>query len=394
MNKINELINSLCPDGVEFRELGSVLQYEQPSKYIVETTKYDDDYLTPVLTAGQTFILGYTNETEGIYEATIENPVIIFDDFTTSFHWVDFNFKVKSSAMKIVTPKKDAKIIFRFIFYAMRCIIYNPQDHARQWISVYSRFQIPIPPLPIQQEIVNILDKFTQLEAELEAELEARKKQYEYYRNRLLSAEMVNGKWLMNGREVEWKKLGEVTHIQRGKRVTKTDLSSEYKYPVYQNCLTPLGNYPLSNCAKNTTFVIVGGAAGQIGFSNVDFWAADDCCFFQSDKIISKYLYHFLLLIQNSLFSKVRKASVPRLGRSVLEKIPIPIPPLSEQERIVGILDKFDALVNGGDSGSKAGMTGSKAGITGSLPAEIEVRRKQYEYYRGKLLNFKPLNKC
>src|SRR5574344_2935188 len=150
MNKIEELIQQYCPNGVEFKDLGEVLDYEQPTKYIVESTRYHKDHETPVLTAGQTFILGYTDETEGIYEASKENPVIIFDDFTTSFHWVDFEFKVKSSAMKMLRPKKGCDIIFRFIFYAMKCVEYNPQDHARKWISVYSKFQIPVPPLPIQ----------------------------------------------------------------------------------------------------------------------------------------------------------------------------------------------------------------------------------------------------
>ncbi|GAB1418940.1 hypothetical protein MASR2M12_17050 [Bacteroidales bacterium] len=187
MNKIEELIQQYCPNGVEYKDLGEVLDYEQPTKYIVESTRYHKDHETPVLTAGQTFILGYTDETEGIYEASKENPVIIFDDFTTSFHWVDFEFKVKSSAMKMLRPKKDTEIIFRFIYFAMKCVEYNPQDHARQWISVYSKFQIPVPPLPIQQEIVTILDSFTQLEAELEAELEARRAQYAYYRNKLLT---------------------------------------------------------------------------------------------------------------------------------------------------------------------------------------------------------------
>lgn len=187
MNKIEELIQQYCPNGVEFKDLGEVLDYEQPTKYIVESTRYHKDHETPVLTAGQTFILGYTDETEGIYDASKENPVIIFDDFTTSFHWVDFEFKVKSSAMKMLRPKKGSDIIFRFIYYAMKCVEYNPQDHARQWISVYSKFQIPIPPLPIQKEIVTILDSFTQLEAELEAELEARRAQYAYYRNKLLT---------------------------------------------------------------------------------------------------------------------------------------------------------------------------------------------------------------
>ncbi len=146
MNKIEQMIAELCPKGVEFKKLGELLDYEQPTKYIVENTSYDESFETPVLTAGQTFILGYTDETFGIYKARKENSVIIFDDFTTSFHWVDFDFKVKSSAMKILTPKHEDEvdIDFRFVFYAMKCIAYNPQDHARQWISVYSQFEIPL----------------------------------------------------------------------------------------------------------------------------------------------------------------------------------------------------------------------------------------------------------
>jgi type I restriction enzyme S subunit len=116
MNKIETLIKQHCPDGVEFKALGEVLNYEQPTKYLVESTSYDDSFETPVLTAGQSFILGYTNETEGIYQASKETPVIIFDDFTTSFHWVDFDFKVKSSAMKMLRPKIDVEIDFRLSY--------------------------------------------------------------------------------------------------------------------------------------------------------------------------------------------------------------------------------------------------------------------------------------
>ncbi len=105
-SKIEKLIVELCPQGVELKELGEVLDYEQPTKYIVKSTDYEDGHKTPVLTAGQSFILGYTKETDGIYKASKENPTIIFDDFTTSFHWVDFEFKVKSSAMKMLRPKK------------------------------------------------------------------------------------------------------------------------------------------------------------------------------------------------------------------------------------------------------------------------------------------------
>ena len=243
MNHIERLIAKLCPNGVEFKSLGEVLSYEQPSKYIVKSTDYSDDYKMPVLTAGQSFVLGYTNETNGIYKANKQNPCIIFDDFTTSFQWVDFPFKVKSSAMKILTLRhtersevsktlesskkaesmiemrinkldsylqhydsnnsmssdldsslrssrnfaQNDKAMIRFVYYAMKCIKYSTMEHSRQWIEKYSKLKIPLPPIEIQSAIVKILDSFTELEKELEKELEARKKQYEYYREKLLS---------------------------------------------------------------------------------------------------------------------------------------------------------------------------------------------------------------
>ena len=187
MSKIEKLIAELCPEGVQFRELGSLLDYEQPGKYLVDSTAYDDIYETPVLTAGQTFILGYTDETKGIYPASPNEPVVIFDDFTTAFKWVDFPFKAKSSAMKMLTLKKSVQSTLKYVYYAMQTILYAPQDHARQWIGTYSQFLIPLPPLEVQQEIVKILDAFTELESELEAELKARRQQYAYYRDRLLS---------------------------------------------------------------------------------------------------------------------------------------------------------------------------------------------------------------
>lgn len=367
-NKIEKLIKELCPNGVEYGELGDLVDYEQPSKYIVKDSEYSDEYKTPVLTAGQTFILGYTNEDENIFKADEKSPVIIFDDFTTSLHWVDFAFKVKSSAMKILLPKnKEAD--FRYIYYAMKCINFVPQTHARHWISKYSKFRIPLPPLDIQKEIAKILNEFTELEAELEAELESRKKQYEYYRDRLLVFE--------NG--VERKFLEECADINRGVRVVKTQLDDTKNYPVYQNSLTPLGYYDRSNYNANTTFIISAGAAGDVGYSYEDFWAADDClCLECYDLVLSRYLYHYLLSQQYYLYSRVRKASIPRLSRRVVEKLQIPIPPLSEQKRIVSILDKFDSLVND---------------ISIGLPAELKARRKQYEYYRNKLLTFKEYGK-
>ncbi|MEK7621015.1 MAG: restriction endonuclease subunit S, partial [Patescibacteria group bacterium] len=216
MSKIEELIAELCPNGTKYIKLGELLDYEQPGKYIVKSTEYNDEHLTPVLTAGKSFILGYTSEENGIYSASKSKPVIIFDDFTTSNHWVDFSFKVKSSAMKLLTPKSN-DINFRFVYYAIKCISYKPSDHARHWIAKYSEFKVPFPPLELQNEIVNILDKFTQLEAELEAELEARRKQYEYYRNQLLTFSDEGG--------VRWTTLGEVGMFIRGNGLQKKDFT-------------------------------------------------------------------------------------------------------------------------------------------------------------------------
>ncbi|MGN8511069.1 restriction endonuclease subunit S, partial [Helicobacter pylori] len=189
--RLKQLLQTLAPKGVGFRKLGEVLEYDQPNKYCVTSKEFDKSYPTPVLTAGKTFILGYTNEKDNIYQASKSSPVIIFDDFTTATQWVDFPFKVKSSAMKILLPKNPT-INIRFIFFYMQTIPYNiGGEHARHWISRYSQLEVPIPPLEIQQEIIKILDQFsaltTDLQAGIPAEIKARKKQYEYYREKLLA---------------------------------------------------------------------------------------------------------------------------------------------------------------------------------------------------------------
>lgn len=124
--------------------MGETLKYEQPGAYIVDSTDYDDSYETPVLTAGQSFILGYTNETNGIKNASPDNPVIIFDDFTTSSHFVDFPFKVKSSAMKLLTLKDESDDIY-CINNILANVDYVPASHERHWISIFSEFDVTVP---------------------------------------------------------------------------------------------------------------------------------------------------------------------------------------------------------------------------------------------------------
>ena len=168
--------------------------------------------------------------------------------------------------------------------------------------------------------------------------------------------------------------MGDIAIITRGIRVVKNQLKDEGKFPVYQNSLTPLGYYNKANRDANSTFVISAGAAGEIGFSKVPFWAADDClCFDCNACLNSRYLFYLLQKQQALIFSRVRRAGVPRISRSVIENIVIELPTIKEQKRIVNILDRFDKLCND---------------ILEGIPAEIESRQKQYEYFRDKLLRF------
>ena len=143
----------------ELVRLGDVLDYEQPTKYIVNSTNYSDAFSIPVLTAGQSFTLGYTDETDNIFSEGL--PVIIFDDFTTAIKYVDFPFKVKSSAMKILKAQKAADI--KYLYYFMSTIKTDTELHKRYWISQYSNLKISLPPLPVQQQIANVLDRVSTL---------------------------------------------------------------------------------------------------------------------------------------------------------------------------------------------------------------------------------------
>lgn len=132
--------------------LGELLSYEQPTEYIVESTDYNDSYEIPVLTAGKTFILGYKN---GVYDNL---PVIIFDDFTTASRYVNFKFKVKSSAMKILKPNTEL-VLPKYIYYLLQTIKIDNSTHKRYWISHYSKIKVAIPPISEQEQIVSKIDE-------------------------------------------------------------------------------------------------------------------------------------------------------------------------------------------------------------------------------------------
>ena len=174
--------NKMDNDNWDEYSLGQLLSYEQPTAYIVKSTDYDDKYKTPVLTAGKTFILGYTNEEQGVYDAL---PVIIFDDFTTASQFVNFKFKVKSSAMKILTANTEL-VLTKFIFYRMQVIKFDSSTHKRYWIQHYSKIKVGIPPISEQERIVARIDElFSQLDASV-AELKTAKERLKVYRQAVL----------------------------------------------------------------------------------------------------------------------------------------------------------------------------------------------------------------
>ena len=251
------------------------------------------------------------------------------------------------------------------------------------------QIEIPLPPLSVQQEIVRILDKFTQLEAELEAELDCRKRQYEYYRNKLLTFNEIGGT------EIVWKTLGEVFTLRNGYTPSKSNndfwengtipwfrmedirangrVLNDAIQKVSRSAVKGGKLFPANSIMLSTTATI-----GEHALIQVDYLSNQQLTNFSltedfSHQVDIKYVFHYFFLINEELKRIGSDATLQIIGIKKLEKIKIPLPPLEEQQRIASILDKFDTLVNS---------------ISEGLPKEIALRRKQYEYYRERLLSF------
>jgi type I restriction enzyme S subunit len=378
MSKIDELIQELCPDGVKWKQLGDICVSLR--KGTLKRGQLVDDGAYPVINSGREwygFYDSYNNEADALIIAARGNAGFV-SYISTKFWAGGLCYPYRSI--------KDDVIQTKFIYYYLKNNEQSIMDTlvARGSIpainkSDVDKIQIPIPPLPIQQEIVRILDNFTKLEAELEAELEARKKQYEYYRNQLLTTIEKDGKWYMSGNEVGWKTLGEVCVSLRKGTLKRGQLVEDGAYPVINSGREWYGFYESYNNEADALIIAARGEyAGFVSYISTKFWAGGLCYPYRSikdDVIQTKFIYYYLKNNEQSIMDVlVSRGSIPAINKSDVDRIQIPIPPLSEQERIVSILDRFDALVND---------------ISIGLPAEIEARRKQYEYYRGKLLSFK-----
>ena len=368
---------------VVWKPLGEVVRLEKGKQ--LNKTALLEEGTYPAYNGGVSFS-GFTNTYN--YE---ENTIIISQG-GASAGFVNFvTTKFYANAHCYVILPNTELVENRFVYHFLKSnqeILMSRQLGAgipALRTSEILGIQIPLPPLSVQQEIVRILDKFTQLEAELEAELDCRKRQYEYYRNKLLSYE---------GNEVEWKTLGEVGEIRMCKRILKEQTSDYGEVPFYKigtfgkeadayiskelfNEYRSKYNYPnvgdilISASGTIGRTVIFDGKEAYFQDSNI-VWIEND-----QKKVLNKYLFY---CYQIAKWNISEGGTIQRLYNENLRKTLIPIPypnnpekSLEEQQRIVTILDKFDTLVNS---------------ISEGLPREIELRRKQYEYYREKLLTF------
>lgn len=386
MSKLQELIKELCPDGVEFRKLGEVCELSRGKVYSktyinnnignypvyssqtanngelgkISSYDYDGEYLT------------WT--TDGAYAGTI-------------FHRQG-RFSI-TNVCGLITIKSN-KLLVRFLYYWLSIkakeYVYQGMGNPKLMTNQMEIIEIPLPPLEIQNEIVRILDTFTSHTAELQAELQARKEQYEYYRNKLLTFDE-------NDERVKWMTLGEVSvNVCSG----GTPSTSNKKY--YQGHIPWLRTQEVDwkdvfytkikiseDAIKNSSAKIIppncvivamyGATAGKTCINKIPLTTNQACCNLEINKDIALYKYVYYWLYKEYYKLKaLGEGSQSNISGKKIKSYAIPIPPLSEQQRIVSILDKFESLVND---------------LSEGLPAEITVVQEQYEYYRNKLLTFK-----
>jgi len=381
MSKLDELIAQLCPDGVEYRELHEVSQITMGTSPNGNTISSDPQNGIEFHQGKSCFgniLLGYSNIFTTLPIKVAEAGSIVM---SVRAPVGDTNITERKIAIGrgLCAIAGKSAIETKFIYYCLNAFVneIKKKSTGSTFDAINTddvrSIKIPIPPLPVQQEIVRMLDTFM----ELEAELEARKKQYEYYRDKLLTPVEHDGKWLLNGKETKWMMMGEIAEIGTGSSNTNEELEiGKYPFFVRSKEVRRKNSYEYDETAIITSGDGVG--VGKIFHYIEGKYALHQRAYrihIIKIGVLPKFCYYYM---RNAFFSYIKRnavnSSVTSIRRHMLENFQIPIPPLSEQERIVAILDRFDALCND---------------LTSGLPAEIEARRKQYEYYRDKLLTFR-----
>jgi type I restriction enzyme, S subunit len=387
-SRIEKLIAELCPEGVEVKSIDEICQ-------INRGRVMSKDYLRN--NAGEYPVYSSQTAEEGVFGRI--NTYDYDGEYITwttdganagSIFYRDGKFSITNvcGLLKAKNNGVNAKFLSYILATVSKEYVSAGMGNPKIMSNVMGKIKIPIPPLAIQQEIVKILDTFTTLEAELEAELEARKKQYEYYRDELLTF----------GEDVEWKTLGELaTLITKGttpKYFTNSGINfvklesfkdgkinpAKFAFVHEETHRKELKRSILE--VNDILFAIAGATIGKCAMVEESILPANTN---QALAIVRlgtganvRFIFYYMQTIAMvEYIAKYNKTSAqPNLNLQQMSDFPVPIPPIAEQNRIVAILDKFDALVND---------------ISIGLPAELNARRKQYEYYRNKLLTFKPL---
>lgn len=333
----------------EQRKLGDVFKYEQPQNYIVNSTEYDDSFKTPVLTAGQSFVLGYTNEQFGIKQASPDDPVIIFDDFMATAHYVDFPFKIKSSAMKLLSVRNKTKDDFYLSYIALKNVDYVVRNHERHWISKFAAFDIH---MPGHDEQVKIGAYFKQLDYLITLN------QRKYDKLVIVKKSMLEKMFPKNGSKYpeirfkgfteawEQRKLGdEAIEMVAGGDIDKSLLDDHGKYPVIANALTDdgiVGYYSRDYRIKAPAVTVTGrGDVGHAKARTVDFTPVVRLL-----SVRSKHDVFFLENAINTLNIIVESTGVPQLTVPQLSQYEIFFPPTVDEEKEIGIFfERIDNLI-------------------------------------------------
>ena len=404
MSKLEDMINRLCPDGVEFRTMEEIFEIRNgytPSKnnsdfweggtipwFRMEDIRQNGrilsdsiQHITPAAIKGKG--LFPANSIIIATTATIGEHALLIADSLANQRFT--NLSVRKSLNKCLLPK--------FVFYYMFVIDewcksnVNAGNFASVDMKRFKKIEIPLPPLEVQEEIVRILDHFTQLEAELEAELDCRKRQYEYYRDQLLSFDKDNAVWLpitevfemrngytpsknnaeyWEGGTIPWFRMED---IRQNGRILSDSIQHITMEGVKKGKLFKANSFIIATTATigEHALIIADSLANQ-RFTNLMVRKS------LSDKVVIKFLFHYMFIIDEWCKRNTNLSGFASVDMNKFKKLEIPIPPLSEQERIVAILDRFEALTTSLQKG---------------LPAEIAARRQQYEYYRDRLLSFK-----
>ena len=373
MESIEQMIKRLCPKGVEYVKLGEVCEIKTGKGITKKDAENAGDY--PIISGGVTPM--------GYFHLFNRKPnVVTVSRVGANAGWVGYmtekfylNDKCFSVIPNVVNINKiNPKYLYYYLKQNESTLTSLQSEGGVPTINTQKvgSIDLPLPPLEIQSRIVEVLDKMTTLTAELEAELEARKQQYEYYRSKLLTFNEIGG----GNRRVAWKKISEICVLKAGKAIKASELSdikdSEHQYPCYGG--NGIRGY-IAKYSHEGRYAIIGrqGAlCGCVNWVEGKFYATEHAVVC-TPKTLSDTRFLYFLFTNENLNRYKSQGAQPGLSVANLYNIMLPIPPLSEQQRVVSILDRFEALTTDLQIG---------------LPAEIEARRQQYEYYRNKLLTF------